>query len=448
MKKLTTLLLGLFAGFSALVAQQLPISNLYHQNRMIFNPANVGDQDAPVGYLHHRQQWLGVTGAPTNQILTLQTPLGEYASVGGMVQNVDYDIIKRTSAQLAYSYGVDLALGHRLYFGLGAAYYQTSLDFADINVQDPSELGIYAANMSGGAMNFDFGVRYNWENLEVGFSANQLLNNRQNAFRPTDTRFNQFRTHLNGLASYDYLFEGINLTVTPTVLVRYIPDNGTFNDYLVNLNWNNLVWGNVGYRDGMNFIFSAGTWLTNRVSFGYSYNYSSEMLSMESFGTHEIALGFKFRKEDEEGIFSMETSEGELTEREKALMEQREQRKAEREKRRAEKKNQDKGGSKTIKIKTDGPVDEEIIIKPGSGGSGDVSEMKGEIDEINKKLDKLLKMDLSSEANRDQIEDEILQLRMRLVQLLDKNDPENVHEVSGEIEEIQKRIEVLREKLE
>ena len=97
--------------------------------------------------------------------------------VGGMIQNTKTDILRQTSLHLNYAYGVDLALGHRLTFGLGAVYYQNSLDLNNVVVQDQSELSMYATNFNGSSFNMDFGVRYNWDKLEVGISANQLLSN-------------------------------------------------------------------------------------------------------------------------------------------------------------------------------------------------------------------------------------------------------------------------------
>ena len=59
LKKITSALclsLIAFAGF----AQQLPLNDLYYENRYLFNPANAGDQGALVGFLNHRRQWVGL----------------------------------------------------------------------------------------------------------------------------------------------------------------------------------------------------------------------------------------------------------------------------------------------------------------------------------------------------------------------------------------------------
>ncbi len=422
-------------GFSgSLAAQQLPISNLYDNNRMIFNPANTGQHDGPTAILHHRQQWMGVQGAPMNQVLTLQSPIGEYVGVGGMIQNTKTNIFRQTSVHLNYAYGVDVALGHRINFGLGAVYYQNALDLSNLVVQDPTELSFYSSNFNGSSFNFDFGIRYNWDKLEVGLSANQLLNNRLNDFNPDGNRFNQFRTHFNGIASYGFDIESVNMIIKPTVLVRYIPQSGTFNDYLVSIDWKNLVWGNIGYRDGYNYIFSAGTWLTNNVSLTYSYNYSSELLSLESFGTHELQVKINLKPRDGDGPFKTNVRTGELTEREQALLEKRQSDKT------------------VIIIKGKGydAGNEEIVIKPGQkmGEGGELEQLKIEMFEINKKIDALLKKDLTNKDERATAEEEILKLRMRLMELLDKNNPDNVQEISDEVGSIQKKIEVLKQKIQ
>jgi len=230
------LVIAIFGSAVSSYAQQLPISSLYQNNRMLFNAANTGDQDDAMLQLNHKQQWAGIKGAPTVQLLTLQTALNDYMGIGGMIKNTSSDIMRQTSAHLNYSYGVDVALGHRLTFGLGAVYYQNSLDLNSIIVEDPSELSLYNANLNGSALNFDFGIRYNWDALEVGISANQLRNNKLNGFAPGDGRFNQFRTHYNFLASYNYEVNS-DFTISPIVLVRYINQVGVINDYMVGVNY-------------------------------------------------------------------------------------------------------------------------------------------------------------------------------------------------------------------
>lgn len=440
------------------VGQQLPISSLYQQNRVLFNPANSGDQDGPVLQLNHKQLLMGIKGAPNNQFLTLQTALNDYMGISGVIKNTNSEIIQQTSASLNYSYAVDVALDHRLSFGLGATYYQNSLDLSNVVVQDPTELNLFNANLNGSSANFDFGIRYNWDALEIGISANQLLANRLNGFSPSDNRFNQFRTHYNFLGSYDYEVNS-DFTLTPIVLVRYIDQVGMLNDYMIGLNYRDLVWGNLGYRDESNFIVTVGTWITNQLALNYAYNYSTTMIALESFGTHEVSLNFKLKKSEGGGPYKGKVEEGNLTEKEKAIIDEADKRREERESLRQQKeeeriaKEAEKAkGSKTIKIKTDGfESDEEIVIKPGSGGgtnTEDLQNLKEDMDAINSKLDKLLKADFNDIESRDSIEEQILELRKKLVELLDKNDPENVHEVSGQIEGIQKKIEELRKKLE
>lgn len=455
MKNLINTILIFFVVSANAWAQQLPISNLYDQNRLIFNPANAGDANGPEANIHHRQQWMGLQGAPMTQIINVHSPIGEYVGVGGMIQNTKTNILRQTSVHLNYAYGVDVAFGHRINFGLGAVYHQNALDLNNVVVQDQNEISMYAANFNGSAFNFDFGIRYNWDNLEVGISANQLLNNRLNSFSPNDNRFNQFRTHFNGIASYKYKVESLDLILKPTVLVRYIPHSGTLNDYVLNVDWKNLVWGNLGYRDGRNFIFSAGTWVTNNIGLSYSYNYSTELLSMESFGSHEIALKINLKSTDGEGPFKTNERTGELTEREKALIEAQEKKKAERDALKAQKEQEKakstKTGKQTITIETDGfeVGTDEIIIKPGSkkSPSSELEELKNEMSEINSKIDAMLKSDYKTEASRGEVLEEIRRLKERLQGLLKSNDPENVHEVSNEIEDIQKKIEALKLKL-
>ena len=441
------LVIAIFGSAVSSYAQQLPISSLYQNNRMLFNAANTGDQDDAMLQLNHKQQWAGIKGAPTVQLLTLQTALNDYMGIGGMIKNTSSDIMRQTSAHLNYSYGVDVALGHRLTFGLGAVYYQNSLDLNSIIVEDPSELSLYNANLNGSALNFDFGIRYNWDALEVGISANQLRNNKLNGFAPGDGRFNQFRTHYNFLASYNYEVNS-DFTISPIVLVRYINQVGVINDYMVGVNYKGLVWGNIGYRDGSNFIFSAGTWLTNSVGFNYAYNYSNTLLALESFGTHEINISIKLSG-SKEGPYKGKVEDGALTEKEKAIIGEKEKNRTKKDAERLIKEAEKKSKYKTIKIKTDAfDADAEIIIKPSKPSNVNSQDLSSELDLINKKLDLLLNTDFKDDDIRYGVEDEIIKLRKQLLVLKSRNESENVDDIADEVKHIMKKIEVLRVKLE
>ena len=95
LKKIASLMcftLVALAGF----AQQLPLNDLYYDNRYLFNPANAGDQGYLVGFLNHRRQWVGLEGAPVTNVLSVHSPLGnKNIGLGGTLSSDRYGFSQR-----------------------------------------------------------------------------------------------------------------------------------------------------------------------------------------------------------------------------------------------------------------------------------------------------------------------------------------------------------------
>ncbi len=74
MKKYLFCILLSFAGTLACQGQQLPFFTHHVLNPYIYNPGFAGFNQSAVFYLTHRQQWLGVEGAPAEYAPELSYP--------------------------------------------------------------------------------------------------------------------------------------------------------------------------------------------------------------------------------------------------------------------------------------------------------------------------------------------------------------------------------------
>jgi type IX secretion system PorP/SprF family membrane protein len=78
-KIIATIVMGLLS-FGAFAQQDAGFS-MYSFNPVYVNPGYAGTRDAFSGTLVHRSQWLGVSGAPTSQSLSIHSPI-PYSNVG------------------------------------------------------------------------------------------------------------------------------------------------------------------------------------------------------------------------------------------------------------------------------------------------------------------------------------------------------------------------------
>jgi type IX secretion system PorP/SprF family membrane protein len=446
-------------------AQQLPLSNLYNQNRMMLNPANTGDLGYFHGQIHHRSQWLGIQGAPTSQVANMSSPITDKIAVGGILINQQAGLMRKTSFNGTYAYSLKIDDLQGITFGLATGFYQTSLDLGKALVDDPSEYGMMAGEVNASSFNVDFGVRYQYDKLQVGLAVPQLLQNRASRIHIEDSPFNQFRTHINGYASYE--FEVSDFVITPMAITRIIPNASYVVEGFANVKWNDIIWLGLGYRTNANYIVSVGTWLTKNVAVNYAYDFSTNIMGTQSFGSHEIAIGFHlndgsglrqhpFMRLNLRSSEELDDSDAVNARKEKAI--KRELSKSakadEKAKKEAALKSSSKGQQK-ITIITDGYKSTEsnpeikFSISPGTGdvktSTSDKEKMEKEMEEIKKRLDDLIKQ---KDVNAQSAEQELGQIAIKLNDLLEKNSPENVQAVSSELEEIKMRIQILKQKID
>lgn len=440
MKKQYAFLFAALLSVGLLDAQQLPLSNIYNQNRILFNPGNTGDAGALAGYLNHRKQWMNTVGSPSAQFLGLHSPISDKMALGGLVQNIEQGLMRQTSAQLNYSYQVILADDHKLRFGLGASFIQNYINMADAIVQDPSENGLYNGDLNGYTFNSSFGVVYNWDNLEVGVALPNFIPTRTNRLYPNGDAFNMMTPNFVSHASYKYEFDN-NLMLQPMVVMRLAPNSSILLDNWLMIDYKNILWLNLAYRSQTNasFIVGAGTWLTKNINLNYAYEYGNNQLGLMSAGTHEISLGFLFSEKRSESPYNLVSRE-------------------EKPERRVKKPKQPKekpGGKKKITIITEGydsgaenSPELEFRVKPKDGIDKKASEdaaLKAEVEDLKKKLDKLLKDDNVSQS---EMESEFSKIRVQLNNLLKRNAEGESDAVSKELDDISKQIEALKKKMQ
>ena len=149
MKKIIPIIL--FTALSALTLnaqQELQLSQ-YMFNQLLTNPAYSGTHSYGSASIIHRSQWVSFDNAPTSQVASLETPIGEKIGLGLLVTNDSHGIIKELSCMgyVGYKFNVTSTTKRPLSVRLGVSSY--SSDSGDIDVWDTDDLIYSSANISG-----------------------------------------------------------------------------------------------------------------------------------------------------------------------------------------------------------------------------------------------------------------------------------------------------------
>lgn len=281
-----------FAGF----AQQLPLNDLYYENRYLFNPANAGDQGYLVGFLNHRRQWVGLEGAPVTNVLSVHSPIGKgNIGLGGTLMSDRTDFFQRIAGSFTYSHRFDFSktMVHSIAFGASVGFVDNRINLSDAVVEDPSDILLSSNVKNGTTFNVDFGLRYNLKGLEFGFAIPQLFETKIRYSSPgEDDRKFTLRRSMVGYLGYKFKIQD-KWFIQPSLLLRNSA-KATQIDGNLNLSYKDIVWLGATYRTSGGIIPSIGFKVADQFTVAYAYEFAgSSGISSRGNGTHEIMAGFR-----------------------------------------------------------------------------------------------------------------------------------------------------------
>ena len=279
------------------VGQRMPFFTHHVTNPYIYNPAFAGYDAHPVLYLTHRQQWLGIEGAPASTHLSFHTPAGNANpfSIGINLTHDQIGIFRYSSFRTTGAYMVPLSAEKEHYFrlGLSAGLGFNGYDLQGVNATDDA---IFQAAQNAGAY-FDarFGLQYHFEHFNLGISLPQLFTPPSLEEGVSEGGFDQF-SRIIGSISYRFQLspEG-NFSVEPTVMYHYSQVVEGQLEALALLRFKEGFWVGGGYQQQAGIASLLGFKVKN-LSFSYHYGLGNRALTAGTMGTHELQLGLVMGK--------------------------------------------------------------------------------------------------------------------------------------------------------
>ncbi|WP_430897268.1 MULTISPECIES: PorP/SprF family type IX secretion system membrane protein [unclassified Paraflavitalea] len=308
-----------------LKAQQKPHYTQYVMNQYILNPALSGIENYTDIKLSHRHQWVGLQDAPITTYFTIHTPIGKsdfrtsatsmrvpgenprgkayweqytaaepHHGVGMQIINDRTGPLSRFAAYATYSYHLGISARTSLAAGFGAGITNNSLNTSKLDfIYVPVDPAVY----NNGIINkikpdFMAGLYLYSADYFVGLSAQQIIPSKI-AFSDyqVKTTDGKFVPHLFATAGYRLLIND-DLNLIPSLMVKYISPLPTQVDVNLKLQYQDVMWVGASYRNGEGFAGMMGINISNTLSLGYSYDYTTSKLNTVSKGTHELLIGF------------------------------------------------------------------------------------------------------------------------------------------------------------
>jgi type IX secretion system PorP/SprF family membrane protein len=281
-----------------LSAQQDPQYSHYMYNTLSVNPAYAGSRGAMAIGLLHRQQWIGLDGAPMTQTFLLHTPLKfENMALGGSIVHDEIGPTRNISAALDYSYSVDITRSVKLAFGVKARADMLLQQFGKLTPFDPGDQALTGiGSQSFFSPNIGAGIYLHHERWYVGLSAPRLLESKFDftaATATTDVLNFQEKRHYFGIAGLIIPITG-DVKLKPTVLVKSVSNSPYSIDATVETLYLDRFSLGLGGRIGDSFYAMLGCMVNDQLRVGVAYDYSYTRLRKVNDGSLELSLGYDF----------------------------------------------------------------------------------------------------------------------------------------------------------
>jgi type IX secretion system PorP/SprF family membrane protein len=291
------LVLVLSLGSLTLNAQQAPMYTHYMYNTLSINPAYAGSRDAITLTALHRSQWVGFSGAPMIQTLTLHAPLrNQHIGLGLSVINDKIGPTNNTSVFADFAYIMKLNEKTKLALGVSAGMNIFQADLSNLELDQQTD-PVFINNINHRITpNFGVGAYLYRERFYAGVSVPNLLQNSYSVINLPDgsNLIGKEKRHYFLIAGAMFKVSP-NVEFKPTTLIKVAPAAPIQADLTASFVFMDKFLVGAMFRTGDAFGALVGLDITEQFHMGYSFDWSYGVkTSRYNYGSHELVLRYDF----------------------------------------------------------------------------------------------------------------------------------------------------------
>lgn len=274
-------------------AQQYPVFSQYYFNELVINPGYAGSHVQLSATGMYRNQWVNFPGAPKTYNFSAHTSLlKNKIGVGLMFDHDEIGSYKNNHVYGYYAYKIHFA-DATLSMGLQAGFNLLGADFGSLDLQNPGDAAFF--NLTNEVKpNFGAGLFYTKKNYFLGLSVPFILNNKiANSFAGLAGEIKEARYYFLRGGIVLPLERSEKVKINPSILVRAQEGQPLSFDLNSSVIFYDVFSVGGSYRLGDSFISFIDLKITEKLHFGYSYDWTSSDLNGFSNGTHEFMLNYR-----------------------------------------------------------------------------------------------------------------------------------------------------------
>lgn len=291
MKKRYLVLLVSVLSLTQMFGQQDPQYTQYMYNMNIMNPAYAGSKEHLSFGLLHRQQWVGLDGAPTTTTFSGSMPVGNNVGVGLSVIKDKIGPVNETNTYADVSYTLNLGGESRLAFGVkaGATFHNVGL-LSDVNPFNPSKDDpAFLTDISNTYFNAGTGLFYYTDKFYFAASVPNMIKSVH--LDNGGTKYGVESPHYFFTSGYVFDLTD-NIKFKPFAMVKTAFNAPLSYDVSTNFLFNEKFELGATYRKEDSFGAMANFAVTPSLKIGYAYDHIISDLNNVAPASHEVFLLF------------------------------------------------------------------------------------------------------------------------------------------------------------
>ncbi len=297
MKKRFLIFIVTLVAASSYAQQDSQFTN-YMYNTININPAYAGSRGVLSIFGLHRNQWVGLDGAPVTNTFSLNTPIrNSNIGIGFSIVNDRIGPSDENSISADVSYSVKTSEKYKLSFGVKATANLLNVDFTRLNAYNTD---ILAQNNIDNKFspNIGAGIYFHSDKTYFGLSVPNFLETKH--FDKDETSFSSEsvaseRLHYYFIAGHVFDLSS-SIKFKPALLTKVVQGAPLQVDLSANFLFNDKFTLGAAYRWDAAASLLAGFQVSNSWFIGYGYDMEVTKLANYNSGSHEIFLRYELFK--------------------------------------------------------------------------------------------------------------------------------------------------------
>ena len=263
----------------------------YMYNTPLVNPAYAGSRETITAFLLHRNQWVGLEGAPVTNNFSINMPVGDSNfGVGLNFVNDEIGPVSENEISADLAYFIQVSENYKLSLGLKGTANLFQLDVNKLRIFDPADPQFqnvdteFSPNVGAGLYLFS-------DKTYFGLSVPSFFESYR--YNDNNIEITKEKMHFYFIAGHVFTLSD-NIDFKPAVLSKNVEGAPLQADITANFLFFDKLTLGAAYRWDASVSALAGFQISDSWFIGYGYDLETSKLANYNSGSHEIFLRYEF----------------------------------------------------------------------------------------------------------------------------------------------------------